>query len=445
MKRLLLLLPLMIVAIICFAKEPAWLTERANEEAYVGIGSASMSESAWEEKARENALADITQQISVLIETNSFFVTMELNDSYKEYFEQTTKVSAKNLLEGHELVGSYKDKKTNTFYIGYKLDKQTYLRNKAKKEKEIADAGYGYLKEAQKALNGGNLFRSLTYFEKGLAVVEPWLFLDLRAIYNGQKIDVPNALYTGYVSAFDGLQLTLEPKELTLAGESTGEDIRLHLTRRGANVANIPLVASFAEGSGIVTEVCKTNENGIANFRLTAVNGKEKVALIRFSLAREVMSGLGVAYRKLLSTQNLPEVFCRVKVESKVKTAYLHNAGCDISTLMKQLTAFLGNNHFTLTLDPDAAEIFIEVKNTVDYAGVVPGEIYNLNENYVNLQIKFYDNKNLQLLYTYDVQQLRVLSPEKNSVEQTMAQCARELLKRLQKELPKKLTLTPSY
>lgn len=187
MKRLLLLLPLMIVAIICFAKEPVWLTERANEEAYVGIGSASMSESAWEEKARENALADITQQISVLIETNSFFVTMELNDSYKEYFEQTTKVSAKNLLEGHELVGSYKDKKTNTFYIGYKLDKQTYLRNKAKKEKEIADAGYGYLKEAQKALNGGNLFRSLTYLEKGLAVVEPWLFLDLRAIYNGQK------------------------------------------------------------------------------------------------------------------------------------------------------------------------------------------------------------------------------------------------------------------
>ena len=200
-----------------------------------------LSESAWEEKARENALADITQQISVLIETNSFFVTMELNDSYKEYFEQTTKVSAKNLLEGHELVGSYKDKKTNTFYIGYKLDKQTYLRNKAKKEKEIADAGYGYLKEAQKALNGGNLFRSLTYFEKGLAVVEPWLFLDLSAIYNGQKIDVPNALYTGYVSAFDGLQLTLEPKELTLAGESTGEDIRLHLTRRGANVAKSSL------------------------------------------------------------------------------------------------------------------------------------------------------------------------------------------------------------
>ena len=40
------------------------------------------------------------------------------------------------------------------------------------------------------------------------------------------------------------------------------------------------------------------------------------------------------------------------------------------------------------------------------------------------------------------MQQLRVLSPEKNSVEQTMAQCTRELMKRVQKELPNKLVLT---
>ena len=59
--------------------------------------------------------------------------------------------------------------------------------------------------------------------------------------------------------------------------------------------------------------------------------------------------------------------------------------------------------------------------------------------------MKFYDNKNQQLLYTYDVQQLRVLSPEKNSIEQTMAQCTRELMKRVQKELPKKLVLNTSY
>lgn len=448
MKRSMLLLSLFISTIICFAKdpkEPTWLTKRDSEHAYIGVGSASMNTSEWEQKSRENALAALAQQISVIIETNSFLATIEVNYSNKEYFEQNTKISTQNLLEGYELVGTYKDKKTNTFFVCYQLDKQTYLYNKQKKEKEIAHAGYSFLAEAQKALNDGDLFRSRTYYEKGLTVVEPWLFLDLRLTHEGKKIDVPNALYKGYVSLFDGLQLIVEPQIIKINEETTGTDIRVHLTRYGANVSNMPIVASFREGNGIISEKSKTDNTGVASFRLTTVNGKENVAFIKFALAQEVLNGLGISYRKYLSTQNWPEASCRVEVESSVKTAYLHNAGCDLSTLIKQLTVLLGNNHFTLTPDPDEAEIFIDVKNTVDYAGVVPGEIYNLNESYVNLHMKFYDNKNQQLLYTYDVQQLRVLSPEKNSVEQTMAQCTRELMKRVQKELPKKLVLNTIY
>ena len=319
------------------------------------------------------------------------------------------------------------------------------LLNKVKKEKEIADAGYGYLTEAQKALKVGDIFRAITYYEKGLAVVEPWLFLDLRSNYDGHNVDVPNALYKGYVSAFDGLLLTVEPDTITFEEGTTGLDIRVRLTRRGINVTNMPIVAAFDEGSGVISEMSKTDDEGFATFRLTAVNTKKSIALIRFKLSQNIISGLSVSYRKLFSTQNWPEALCRIEVGKKVQVAYLHNAGCDLSTLMKQLTAILGNNHFILTPDPDEAEVFIEVKNSVDYAGVVPGEIYNLNESYVNLHMKFYDNKNMQLLYTYDVQQLRVLSPEKNSIEQTMAQCTRELIKRVQKELPKKLTLTKNH
>ena len=445
MKRLLLLFFSVMIAIACFSKEPAWLTNRANETAYMGVGSASMSMPLWEQKAEENALANLAQQISITIETNSFLATVEINNSDKEYFEQNTKISTKNLLEGYELVGTYQDKKTNTFFICYQLDKQTYLYNKQKKEREIANVGYGFLAEAQKALNDGDLFRSRTYYEKGLAVIEPWLFLDLRLTLEGQTIDVPNALYKGYISVFDGLQLVVEPQTIKISEETTGTDIRVHLTRYGVNVTDMPIVASFREGNGIISEKSKTDNTGVASFRLTAVNGKESVALIKFALAKEVLNGLGVSYRKFLSIQNWPEASCRIEVESSVKTAYLHNSGCDLSTLLKQLTALLGNNHFILTPDPDEAEIFIDVKNTVDYAGVVAGEIYNLNESYVNLHMKFYDNKNQQLLYTYDVQQLRVLSPEKNSVEQTMAQCTRELMKRVQKELPKKLVLNTNH
>ena len=85
MKRLLLLFFSVMMAIACFSKEPAWLTNRANETAYMGVGSASMSMPLWEQKAEENALANLAQQISIIIETNSFLATVEINNSDKEY------------------------------------------------------------------------------------------------------------------------------------------------------------------------------------------------------------------------------------------------------------------------------------------------------------------------------------------------------------------------
>ena len=88
MKRLLLLVFSVIITIASFSKEPAWLTDRTNEEAYIGVGSASMNMPAWEQKAEDNALANLAQQISVIIETNSFLATIEINNSDKEYFEQ---------------------------------------------------------------------------------------------------------------------------------------------------------------------------------------------------------------------------------------------------------------------------------------------------------------------------------------------------------------------
>ena len=86
MKRVLLLMSLVLVAIVGFSKEPSWLSERTTDRAYIGVGSASMDLTEWEQKAKDNALADLARQISVQIEIHSFFATMELDYSYQEYF-----------------------------------------------------------------------------------------------------------------------------------------------------------------------------------------------------------------------------------------------------------------------------------------------------------------------------------------------------------------------
>lgn len=119
-------------------------------------------------------------------------------------------------------------------------------------------------------------------------------------------------------------------------------------------------------------------------------------------------------------------------------TVFILDDECDLP-MQPQLGALLTRNHFVQTTFEEDAQILVRAVNSVEYAGVIQGELYNLNESYVNLELTFYDNATQQLLYTYSVQQLRVLTQEKNSIEQTMAQCSRELFKRVQKELPKQL------
>ena len=439
-----LFLALALLPIVLFAKDknpmPDWMISRASETAYIGVGSCSMSEPNWQTVAEQNALNNLVQQISAVVETSSFLSVVNIDSSVEEMFKQDITTKAKDLVEGHEHLGGYNDKQSNTYYVCYKLDKQVYRRNREKKEREISSKAFSFLQQAQQASQRGELMRSLTYYEKGLQEVEPWLFLDLRMNNAGTQVNVPVELYNGYVSAFDGIRLSLSPDRLQLnEGGRQNQTITVTASRQQALMPNFPIQAKFIVGSGIISEEAKTNSEGAASFLLSSVTGKDNLSQVRFTVSPMVNKQLSPAYRKLLSTQTWPETVLTIETAAKPRIAYLHAAKDELPSAYKQIGAILGNNHFTLTPDPDAAEIFVDWQCTVEYAGVVPGEIQNLNECYVSLLMRFYDNKTQNLLSTYNIEQLRVLTPEKNSIEQTMAQCTRELMKRVRKELPKKL------
>ena len=440
MRKIIVLLVSFLPLLASAAKVPDWMSNRSSQTAYLGVGSCNMADANYQNVAEQRALSDLTKQISVLVETQSFLAGLEKDQETHEMFVQATSESAKNLLEGHEMVGSYTDKKNNTYFVCYQLDKQVYRLNKMKKEQEVAERGYSYLERAEQALNEGLLMRALTFYEQGLQEVEPWLFLDLRLHSIGREIDVPAALYAGYLSAFDGISLTATPEHLELFPGKQNTTVKVQALRRQVPLSNFPLQAAFTDGSGVISPNAKTDEEGVASFLLTSVSGKEALSQVRFSLSSQVGKSLSPAYRRLLSTQNWPEATLRIQTDAKPRIAYLQASKNDLPAAYRQIGTLLNNNHFDLTPDIDAAEIFIDLQCEVEYAGTVTGEIQNLNECYVTLFMRFYDNNTQTLLMSYNVEQLRVLTPEKSSYEQTLAQCTRELMKRVNRELPKKLS-----
>ena len=62
-----------------------------------------------------------------------------------------------------------------------------------------------------------------------------------------------------------------------------------------------------------------------------------------------------------------------------------------------------------------------------------------MNTCYCTLTIKFYNYKTEELLLDYEVNRVRVLAPESNTAEKTLSMCVREVMTRVNRELPNRM------
>ncbi len=440
MKRILISIILTLPVLSVFAATPKWLSSHESSATeYYGVGMASMSSGNYMEKASENALIDIARQIMVKVQNETFLSMVETNNQIKETLAQKTQMEVLNFLTGQELVGQYADKKAEVYYVCYKLDKAAYNAAVRAKSDEIASIGYDCLRQGDEALKRGELQRAYSMYSHGLDVVEPWLFLPLRD-RNDPNLHIPTMLYQRSISIYDGLSLTVTPSQLDVVSFAPlSQDIRVQVLRQGTPVANMPVRATFAVGTGELTAEAKTDANGIAHFLLSKVTGKETAQICRFQLSQVAEREITGILAKNVSVQTLPQTELKLSVLPQQVKAYIHVSTDDLPALKKQIEAMFANNHFNMVADPDDADVFIDLRTVLDLGGTVKGEIYDLNECLVSVQINFYDYHTNQQLSSYNLSQLRVLCNQQNTMEQTLAQCTREAMKRVKRELPRKI------
>ena len=119
-------------------------------------------------------------------------------------------------------------------------------------------------------------------------------------------------------------------------------------------------------------------------------------------------------------------------------TAYLMVEGNDLEGCEKQVRSILANNYFEFTEDTQA-KLFITLSTKLDVGSVFKGELYDMNECYASLSLRIFDNINQTQLADYQVNSIKVLVPADKSETQAKAMCTRELMKRVNIELPKVL------
>lgn len=421
------------------AQRPAWVqTHPVSDTHYVGVGSAPVSDADHMNLATQRALTDIASQIATRVEATSFLHTIDNDGHTRELFEERVHQTMTRYLEGQKLDDSFNDGKT--YYVKYTLEREAYAKLLAKRRATAVSEGLAALQQGRAALASGSLATAVQTLSKGLDVVAPWTFLDLTVMDGGRSVDVAGELYRTYLDAFDGLTITLS--DYNLEGEAfkpIASPVAACLSRAGITVPGVKLSAAFARGAGDVSPAIATDANGTAEFYITNITSRDAVQEVRISIDESFRRSLPAAYAALLPASTWPEAKVTIQLSQQAPLAYIHVTGEDLSGCVRQVQQLLTNEHFTVTDNPDAARVFIELATALDLGGTVSGELYDLNECHATLTLKFYDTTTEQLMLDYGVQRMRVLVPQNKSVEQTEAQCVREVMKRVRKELPAKL------
>lgn len=199
--------------------KPSWITQNPMSSFdYVGIGSASTIENPnnFREIAKRNALQDLGSEIEVSVKSNSMITTLESNSSFNSYFQNYISVEQNQDLEGYEMVSSYTDEVTNTFWVYYKLSKSKWKQIvKNRKSKAVEKSKSLFI--GAKDLEGQQKYtQALKEYILSLNALRGYLSDTNYTIINGERKELTQLTYQKINFILDQVKFNTEKNEFNL-------------------------------------------------------------------------------------------------------------------------------------------------------------------------------------------------------------------------------------
>ncbi|MCX7985555.1 MAG: LPP20 family lipoprotein [Bacteroidales bacterium] len=278
---------------------PSWIQSRPNlPEYYVGIGSANKNKPDYMQTAKQNALADLATDISVVISSQSVINTIQMQNNFTEDFSSTIKAEVQKELEGYEMVESWEDQ--NTYWVFYRLNKTTYKTIIEEKKKTAATRALDYFDKAVKAQEINDSKTTLVMLVKALETIKPYSAEDISVNYNNQSIFLGNEIISRLFNTINSLTIS-GPKELQV---KLGQPIASNLltyqvkSQNGFPQKSIPLKVNYFDRTN--TKYLITNNLGETSFGIESVRTKKKSEIIRVefdfeSILKEATRDLTIA------------------------------------------------------------------------------------------------------------------------------------------------------
>ncbi|MDD2278171.1 MAG: LPP20 family lipoprotein [Bacteroidales bacterium] len=319
--------------------QPEWVTNRPKSQLYYyGVGAArkTLDVSQFQQAARQNALADMSSEISVSISSNSVIHAFESNLNFNEDFTSTIRAQTQQDLEGYEQVDSWED--LNNYWVYYRLSKLQYQQLKEKRKNDAVTRSLDFFLSGINAREGGDVRLGLVQMVKALEPIKPYFSEPLPVDINGSEVFLGNEIFKEISNTL--AQITIVPAKVYIsvkAGQAIPSSMLAFdaFFRSSIPIVSLPLEVEYSE-KPMRNNKQRTNSNGNASFDIDVVRSKKSLESFTAKIdINDILSEAGTdpLTRRLINRFNLPNGTIRINIEKPI--IYITSSETNLGEVIK--------------------------------------------------------------------------------------------------------------
>lgn len=349
--------------------KPTWVQMKpANPFYYIGIGVAPiMSDGSHFQKAKSNALSDLSSEISVEVNATSMLYQLEHDQKFREEFKAQTQLNSLEAIEGFELVGTYEDQ--YYYYIQYRLEKSTYAERRAARKSNAVRQAMEYYNLALQSYKNLDIILSLTQSLKALEEVKVYLNEPIQA--EGVQGDFGIALNTFVDQLVDEIHINPSVERFTKLRymNDTGlTQFFVTTTSQGKQLSNIPVYLYYT-GGFLRENAVKSDARGAINIQLPKAEGAGEHERLEADINLVAISEMVTKdpLLRILLTRRMGN-HAEVKVDIRAPYVYieskelLEGESMENTPIAQAMKSFLLENHFAIASSKDYCSMRVQIQ-----------------------------------------------------------------------------------
>lgn len=393
--------------------KPTWLSTKPYQDGYyTGIGHSTKDGSNnYIQSAKKSALDDLVSEIKVQISSTSVLSQLDVNKEFSERYEQIIQTTAADEIEEFETVDAWEDE-TN-YWIYYRLSISRYRQIKEEQKRNATILASDYYKKGLESEKNSERLQAIGFYFQALRTVEKYLAEPLRTTIEEQDILLVNEIYAKIQTLLDKVVVSVSPTEISInrrvaqVAHSVSASVKMKDTAQPAK--DVPLVASFIKGAGVVFPEYKADANGQAKILINKIDSRDLEQTVGVKVNIDALSGTANSpvYSLIAKTFKVPSAQVVMKVQRPV--VYLMaeerslGAAKNSYQISNKLKNLLSNSGFEFSDDRTKADLLLEVKADSE-KGSVNGSIHI---TYLTSEIKVSAAKEGKVIYTTSLDRVK--------------------------------------